>query len=103
MNEEQAKNLSRFLSMIGREGFHEGMGALMLLGEAQNALDGARLNVFDRDLIRFRYDFDGKGARTLEEVGTFFRCTRERVRQMEARAIKIIREPLGSIPEAAIS
>ena len=32
-------------------------------------------------------------ARTLEEIGTVFRITRERVRQIEARALHKLRQP----------
>jgi hypothetical protein len=45
-----------------------------------------------RDVLRLRYGFDGE-ARTLEEVGQDLRCTRERVRQLESKALMLLKNP----------
>lgn len=45
------------------------------------------------DILTMRYGLDGKRARTLEEVGRAFGVTRERIRQIECRAIKRLRHP----------
>lgn len=39
-------------------------------------------------IIRMRFGLDGKGEYTLEEVGSEFNVTRERIRQIEAKAIR---------------
>lgn len=45
----------------------------------------------ERQVIELRYGLDGRGARTLEEVGSIFNVTRERIRQIEAKAIRKMR------------
>ena len=51
----------------------------------------ARLTDRERDVIRMRYGLEDGSPRTLEEVGLFFEVTRERVRQIELRALKKLR------------
>jgi RNA polymerase primary sigma factor len=46
----------------------------------------------DRQVIIWRYGLDGKGERTLEEAGKQLHVTRERVRQIEARALRELRQ-----------
>ncbi|MCX7941238.1 MAG: sigma-70 family RNA polymerase sigma factor [Endomicrobia bacterium] len=46
----------------------------------------------ERKILRMRYGLDGKEY-TLEEVGKIFKITRERVRQIEAKAIRKLRSP----------
>ena len=41
----------------------------------------------ERKVLELRYGLDGSDARTLEEVGRAFGVTRERVRQIESRAL----------------
>ena len=47
-------------------------------------------------VIRLRYGLDDNRQRTLEEVGKEFGVTRERIRQIEAKAIKKLRHPTRS-------
>ncbi len=53
-------------------------------------LDGilGRLTSRERDVVRLRFGLDDGRARTLEEVGAELNVTRERVRQIELRAMK---------------
>ena len=54
------------------------------------------LNERERDVLRLRFGLvDGK-ARTLEEVGSQFNVTRERIRQIEAKALRKLRHPSRS-------
>jgi RNA polymerase primary sigma factor len=56
-------------------------------------IDGilGRLTPRERDVVRLRFGLDDGRARTLEEVGTALNVTRERVRQIELRAMKKLR------------
>ncbi len=47
-------------------------------------------------VIELRFGLDGGSAHTLEEVGRVFRVTRERVRQIEAKALRKLRHPSRS-------
>ena len=44
-------------------------------------------------VLRLRYGLDDNRPRTLEEVGREFNVTRERIRQIEAKAIRKLRHP----------
>ncbi|MEI6257058.1 MAG: sigma-70 family RNA polymerase sigma factor [Planctomycetota bacterium] len=55
------------------------------------ALDG--LTYREREIIRLRFGLADGYNYTLEEVGTLFEVTRERVRQIEAKAVEKLREP----------
>ena len=47
----------------------------------------------EQKVIRLRYGLDDSHPRTLEEVGREFDVTRERIRQIEAKALKKLRHP----------
>jgi RNA polymerase sigma factor (sigma-70 family) len=47
----------------------------------------------EREVIRLRYGLDRSRPRTLEEVGVHFGLTRERIRQIEVRAMSKLRHP----------
>ncbi|MEE9185173.1 MAG: sigma-70 family RNA polymerase sigma factor [Acidimicrobiia bacterium] len=51
------------------------------------------LETDERDIIRLRYGLDGDLPRTLSDVGKAFGLTRERVRQIEGRALSKLRHP----------
>ena len=48
----------------------------------------------EREIIRLRYGLTDGYTYTLEEVGRIFRVTRERVRQIEAKAVKKLQHPV---------
>ena len=54
------------------------------------------LNDREEKVIRLRYGLDDNRPRTLEEVGKEFGVTRERIRQIEAKAIRKLRHPTRS-------
>ena len=61
-------------------------------------LDDELSTLTDREqkVIRLRFGLDDGRARTLEEVGKEFQVTRERIRQIEAKALRKLRQPSRS-------
>ena len=50
----------------------------------------------EREIIRLRYGLGDGYTYTLEEVGRIFKVTRERVRQIEAKAVKKLQHPVAA-------
>ncbi len=68
------------------------MAATSLLPEEISRLL-APLDTREREILKLRFGLDRGEPRTLEEVGEHFNLTRERIRQIEARAMSKLRHP----------
>lgn len=66
----------------------------MLRQQLKNALD--TLTPREEKVIEMRYGLSDGAGRTLEEVGKEFNVTRERIRQIESKALKKLRQPSRS-------
>jgi RNA polymerase primary sigma factor len=66
----------------------------MLREELANALES--LTERERQVVKLRFGLEDGRARTLEEVGREFNVTRERIRQIEAKALRKLRHPSRS-------
>ncbi len=66
--------------------------AVALLGAEVNKMLVA-LDEREREILRLRFGLDRGQPRTLDEVGECFSLTRERIRQIEARAMSKLRHP----------
>ena len=66
----------------------------MLCGQVKESL--VQLSKREEEVIALRFGIDDGQQRTLEEVGNSFNVTRERVRQIEAKALKKLRHPSRS-------
>ena len=66
----------------------------MLREELAAALES--LTERERSVVRLRFGLEDGRARTLEEVGKEFNVTRERIRQIEAKALRKLRHPTRS-------
>jgi RNA polymerase primary sigma factor len=71
--------------------------AALLPGEIGKLL--ASLNHRDRQVIILRFGLDAGEPRTLDEIGRRLGVSRERVRQMEARAMALLRKPANAMPD----
>jgi RNA polymerase primary sigma factor len=54
----------------------------------------ATLSSKEKEILRLRFGIGEEGEHTLEEVGRRFSVTRERIRQIEAKALRKLRHPL---------
>ncbi|MCI5899469.1 MAG: RNA polymerase sigma factor RpoD [Hominisplanchenecus sp.] len=66
----------------------------MLRAELSTALES--LTERERQVVKLRFGLEDGRARTLEEVGKEFNVTRERIRQIEAKALRKLRHPSRS-------
>ncbi|WP_436794527.1 sigma-70 family RNA polymerase sigma factor [Actinospongicola halichondriae] len=69
----------------------DAVAATLLPGEIETML--VHLDEREREVLRLRFGLDRGEPRTLEAVGDHFHLTRERVRQIEAKAISKLRHP----------
>ncbi len=69
----------------------ESAATALLSGEVAKML--APLDDREREIIQLRFGLDRGAPRTLEEVGARFGVTRERIRQIEAKAMAKLRHP----------
>ncbi len=67
---------------------------LMLAGQIKSILSA--LPVREQKVLRMRFGLDDGYSHTLEEVGYVFQVTRERIRQIEAKALRRLRHPSRS-------
>jgi len=71
----------------------------ILREEVREALD--ELTEREREVVNLRYGLHGGKAHTLQELGAYFKVSRERVRQIEGQALRKLRK--GSLSEAMSS
>jgi len=69
--------------------------AYVMLREKINSVLGT-LSFREREIIKLRYGIGDGYTYTLEEVGRIFKVTRERVRQIEAKAVRKLQHPVRS-------
>jgi len=73
----------------GLEEFEKDLMDKSLTEKLQGALKG--LDRRDGEVLTWRYGLDGEGSRTLDEIGKRLKISKERVRQIEERAMRRIR------------
>lgn len=68
---------------------------IVMMGNLRESLKDVLSTLTNREqkVLRLRFGIDDGRARTLEEVGKEFNVTRERIRQIEAKALRKLRHP----------
>jgi RNA polymerase primary sigma factor len=94
IGEEEDSNLGDFIPDEGGEAPAEAASTQLLRESVEDVLES--LTERERKVLRLRFGLDDGRGRTLEEVGKEFNVTRERIRQIEAKALRKLRHPSRS-------
>ena len=94
IGEEEDSHLGDFIPDDEAPAPADAAAFTMLKEQLINVLD--TLTPREEKVLRLRFGLDDGRARTLEEVGKEFNVTRERIRQIEAKALRKLRHPSRS-------
>lgn len=94
IGEEEDSHLGDFIPDDDAPAPAEAAAYTMLKEQLMDVLD--TLTPREEKVLRLRFGLDDGRARTLEEVGKEFKVTRERIRQIEAKALRKLRHPSRS-------
>ncbi len=99
LNEIEAMQLGASIlslpSYCPNEDIEKGIDLQSLRIELKSILDN-KINPRERRVLQLRFGLEDGRARTLEEVGKEFNVTRERIRQIEIKALRKLRHPSRS-------
>ena len=90
IGKEEDSRLGDFIEADG-EMPEDQVSKSLLREDLEGVLD--TLSPRERDVLRLRYGLDDGRMKTLEEIGQIFNVTRERIRQIEAKALRKLRHP----------
>ena len=94
IGEEEETHLGDFIQDCGSMIPLEETTRVLLNEQLSEAL--STLTRREEEVLRLRYGLTDGRARTLEEVGQIFHVTRERIRQIEAKALRKLKHPTRS-------
>ena len=94
IGEEEDSHLGDFIPDDDAPAPEESAAFTLLKEQLMEVLD--TLTPREEKVLRLRFGLDDGRARTLEEVGKEFNVTRERIRQIEAKALRKLRHPSRS-------
>ena len=94
VGEEEDSNLGTFIQDENAISPQESATQVMLKEQLLEVLNS--LTPREQKVIMLRYGIEDGHSRTLEDVGKEFNVTRERIRQIEAKALKKLRQPSRS-------
>lgn len=94
IGEEEDSHLGDFIPDDDAPAPAEAAAFTLLKEQLMDVLD--TLTPREEKVLRLRFGLDDGRARTLEEVGKEFMVTRERIRQIEAKALRKLRHPSRS-------
>jgi RNA polymerase primary sigma factor len=94
IGEEEDSHLGDFIPDLATVAPADAASAQLLKEQVEGVLDS--LTPRERRVLQLRFGLEDGRSRTLEEVGRDFNVTRERIRQIEAKALRKLRHPSRS-------
>ena len=94
IGEENDTVLGEFIEDVGGTAPTDAVSDMMRKKQLLEVLE--TLTPREEKVLRLRYGLDDGRIRTLEEVGKIFNVTRERIRQIESKALRKLRHPSRS-------
>ena len=94
IGEEEDSHLGDFIEDADAQAPADAASFMVLKEQLEEVLE--TLTPREKKVLRLRFGLDDGRARTLEEVGHHFQVTRERIRQIEAKALRKLRHPSRS-------
>jgi len=94
IGEEDDSHLGDFIEDHEAQAPADAAAFELLKEQLEDVLD--TLSPREEKVLRLRFGLDDGRSRTLEEVGQYFGVTRERIRQIEAKALRKLRHPMRS-------
>ncbi|MBA7558693.1 RNA polymerase sigma factor RpoD [subsurface metagenome] len=101
ITERQERQALRIIHIVEEAGFSNRPSSTppqKILDDSKAMIDEVLLTLTlrERRVIQLRFGLDDEIRRTLEEIGREFKVTRERIRQIEAKALRRLRHPSRS-------
>ncbi len=94
IGEEEDSHLGDFIQDDDSPAPHDSAAYTLLKEQLEDVMD--TLTPREAKVLKLRFGLEDGKARTLEEVGREFEVTRERIRQIEAKALRKLRHPSRS-------
>jgi len=95
-DEKDSSLLSDFVEDKGYKQPHEAAVDQALAAEINQVL--STLSQKESDIIQYRFGLNGRRPMSLKEIGTRYKLTKERIRQIEKKALKRLQHPSRSSP-----
>ena len=94
VGEDDGSSLADFIEDDGARSLVDSLVDVNFKQQTHNVLDSLAFR--EKEVLRLRYGLEDGEQHTLEDVGGRFELTRERIRQIEAKALRRLRHPTRS-------
>jgi len=91
IGDDKETTLEQFISDLNEPSLYDKVSRELLKDALNNVLN--TLSPRERKVLAMRFGLEDGKPKTLEEVGAYFKVTRERIRQIEAKAIRKLKHP----------
>jgi RNA polymerase primary sigma factor len=91
IGDDKETTLEQFVSDVNEPSLYDKVSRELLKDALNSVLN--TLSPRERKVLAMRFGLEDSKPKTLEEVGAYFKVTRERIRQIEAKAIRKLKHP----------